>query len=96
LDCYAIHAIANRREPASNARALVVIRTHMAFSMRALLAADTSLPAALRAGIANGDPASFRDLMSLGVSACDAAELLDQPCAAEMGQRRRTDVTSRV
>jgi hypothetical protein len=52
----------------------------MAFSMRALLAAETSIPEAVRAGIANGDPESIERLMLLGISACEAAELLDEPC----------------
>jgi len=53
----------------------------MALSMRALLAADTLLPEAVRAGIASGDPESARHLIRLGVSECEAAELLDQPCS---------------
>jgi hypothetical protein len=48
-------------------------------SMRALLSADTTLPEGLRAAIANGDRDSATQLMTLGLSACEAAELLDEP-----------------
>ena len=55
----------------------------MALSMRTLLAADTLLPDAVRAGIANGDPESARELMTFGINECEAAELLDEPCTGE-------------
>lgn len=48
-------------------------------SMRTLLSADTTLPEGLRASIANGDRDSASQLMTLGLSACEAAELLDEP-----------------
>jgi hypothetical protein len=47
--------------------------------MRTLLSADTTLPEGLRASIANGDRDSASQLMTLGLSACEAAELLDEP-----------------
>jgi len=53
--------------------------------MRTLLATDTLIPEAVRAGIASGDPQSARHLVALGVSECEAAELLDEPCG---GSRR--------
>jgi hypothetical protein len=52
----------------------------MALSMRTLLAADSSLPEDLRASIANGDRDSASHLMTLGLNACEAAELLDEAC----------------
>jgi len=58
----------------------------MAFSMRTLLTADMSLPEAVRASIANGDPDSASHLVALGVSECEAAELLDEPCAKSRRQ----------
>jgi hypothetical protein len=57
----------------------------MALSMRTLLATDTQIPEAVRAGIASGDPESSRHLMQLGVNECEAAELLDEPCAGAPG-----------
>jgi hypothetical protein len=55
----------------------------MALSMRTLLATDTQIPEAVRARIASGDPDSARHLMTLGVNACEAAELLDDPSTGE-------------
>ena len=51
--------------------------------MRTLLATDTQIPEAVRAGIASGAQDSAAQLMLLGVNECEAAELLDEPCAAE-------------
>lgn len=48
--------------------------------MRTLLAGDTLLPEAVRSGIASGAPDSAAQLIKLGVNACEAAELLDEPC----------------
>ena len=53
----------------------------MPLSMRTLLATDTQIPAAVRAGIASGHPESARRLMTLGLNECEAAELLDEPCS---------------
>jgi hypothetical protein len=53
----------------------------MALSMRTLLATDTQLPEAVRAGIATGAPDSAAQLMQLGLNECEVAELLDEPCA---------------
>jgi hypothetical protein len=50
----------------------------MALSMRTLLATNTQIPEAVRIGIASGDPWSARQLMTLGVNECEAAELLDE------------------
>ncbi len=52
----------------------------MALSMKTLLASDTNLPDALRLAIATGDRDSARQLMTLGLDPCEAAELLDEPC----------------
>jgi hypothetical protein len=57
----------------------------MALSMRTLLATDTLLPEPVRARIANGDPDSAAHLMNLGLSECEAAELLDEPCDGPRG-----------
>ena len=53
----------------------------MALSMRTLLATDTQIPEAVRAGIATGAQDSAAQLVQLGVNECEAAELLDEPCA---------------
>jgi len=53
--------------------------------MRTLLAADTEIPDAVRAGIASGHPESARQLVALGLNECEAAELLDEPCGAAPG-----------
>ena len=50
--------------------------------MRTLLATDTQIPEAVRAGIASGAQDSAAQLMQLGVNECEAAELLDEPCAS--------------
>jgi hypothetical protein len=57
----------------------------MPLSMRTLLATDTQMPEAVRAGIAGGNPESVRQLVALGVNECEAAELLDEPCCAAEG-----------
>ncbi|MGH7295456.1 MAG: hypothetical protein ACRELB_11010, partial [Polyangiaceae bacterium] len=59
------------------------IRTCMSLSMRALLAADPSLPEETRLGIARRDPGSTARLVELGLDECEAAELLDEPCPDE-------------
>jgi len=51
----------------------------MALSMRSLLASDSTLPDELRQAIATGDRSSATRLMTLGLDACEAAELLDEP-----------------
>jgi hypothetical protein len=53
----------------------------MSLSMRVLLAADPSLPEETRRGIAERDPGSAARLIELGLDECEAAELLDEPCA---------------
>jgi hypothetical protein len=62
----------------------------MPLSMRALLVADTALPQDLRAGIARRDPESASQLIVLGLNPCEAAELLDEPCADDLEPRPRT------
>jgi hypothetical protein len=52
----------------------------MALSMKTLLSADATLPDSLRSAIVNDDRESATQLMNLGLSACEAAELLDRPC----------------
>lgn len=61
----------------------------MAFSMRKLLAADTLIPEAVRAGIASGAPDSAAQLIQLGLNPCEAAELLDEPCTGAPEGRSR-------
>jgi hypothetical protein len=51
----------------------------MTLSMRALLAADPFLAPETRERIAGGDPDSQAHLVKLGLDACEAAELLDEP-----------------
>jgi len=53
----------------------------MALSMRTLLAADPLLSEETRARIAQGGPGSAAHLVELGLDECEAAELLDEPCA---------------
>jgi hypothetical protein len=53
----------------------------MPLSMRSLLTFGTLLPESVRADIMSGAPESARHLMTLGVSPCEAAELLDEPCS---------------
>lgn len=48
-------------------------------SMRALLANDLLLPPETRDAIGKDDATACGDLVVLGVSACEASELLDQP-----------------
>ena len=50
-------------------------------SMRALLQASPSLPVETRKRIADGSREAHEDLVGLGLSDCEAAELLDRPCA---------------
>jgi hypothetical protein len=56
----------------------------MALSMRTLLATDPQIPEAVRAGIASSDPDSAVHLIQLGLSECEAAELLDEPCTGTL------------
>jgi ABC-type amino acid transport system permease subunit len=63
-----------------------IIDPVMPLSMRSLLSADTFIPEAVRAGIAAGDPGSATQLMALGLTECEAAELLDDPCEAPSGR----------
>ncbi len=60
----------------------------MALSMRTLLSASTVIPESLRGAIANGDRESASRLMSFGLDACEAAELLDEPCGEVDGRLR--------
>jgi hypothetical protein len=62
----------------------------MPLSMRTLLATSPMIPEAVRAGIAHGDPNSASQLMTLGVSECEAAELLDEPCVESRNRRTVT------
>ena len=52
-----------------------------ALSMRALLAADPFLPHETRQAIAQRERLAHAQLVSLGANPCEAAELLDEPCA---------------
>jgi hypothetical protein len=49
--------------------------------MRALLAADPFLPQEIRLAIAQRGEFAHQQLVSLGANPCEAAELLDEPCA---------------
>lgn len=53
----------------------------MALSMRSLLADSPFLPPGAREGIAEGHPDSREWLVEQGLNPCEAAELLDEPCA---------------
>jgi hypothetical protein len=52
------------------------------FSMRRLLSSDPFLPREAREAIADLSEEAHDHLLSLGVDACEAAELLDAPCEA--------------
>jgi len=53
----------------------------MALSMRSLLGESPFLPPEAREGIAEGHADSREWLVGQGLNPCEAAELLDDPCA---------------
>jgi hypothetical protein len=89
---FADKSVRGHHAPPRNAPPPANIQLTMPISMRALLSADTSIPEALRAGIASGDPASAAHLMTFGLNECEAAELLDEPCSPPSGDSD-SDVT---